>query len=76
MAIFDLSKKIAILILLRMYALYVKQFIEEKIKKLFKEWSAQLGATRRDSARLGATRRDSAELIDSARLRFKKLPFY
>ena len=37
MAIFDLSKKIAILILVRMYALYVKQFVEQKIENLFKE---------------------------------------
>ena len=37
MVIFDLSKKIAILILFRMYALYVKQFVEQKIENLFEE---------------------------------------
>ena len=43
MPIFDLSKKIAILILLRMFSLSVSKFVEQKIKDCLK--SVRFGST-------------------------------
>merc|ERR1712218_419932 len=70
-AIFDLSNKIALLILRRMYALYVKKKKRQKLKLCLKNdifGSVQLNSAWLSLAQLGSAWLSSARLLSLARL--------